>query len=160
MSYLVIIPIINLVGLAILGYLYIRQAKIIKAIFPELPGQKEKASFVEALQQILTELEDLKKREVILNKNIANFSLESLENIQKHALYRYNPYGDTGGDQSFSICLLNGKETGILFTSLHTRAGTRIYAKNIIQSKPEIELSLEERQTLNIALGKQLQKGD
>jgi hypothetical protein len=51
--------------------------------------------------------------------------------LQKLGFVRFNPFSDTGGDQSFSLCLLDQNNNGIVITSLHSRAATRLYAKEI-----------------------------
>jgi len=43
----------------------------------------------------------------------------------------YNPFGDTGGNQSFVISLLDARGDGFVITSLHSREHTRIYAKEV-----------------------------
>ncbi len=132
-------------------YLY-RQNRKFKLILPQMQDKEGKTSLLSKFQGVLDELENLNKREQLLNRNLKDFSLEGLNHIQKVSLIRYNPYGDTGGDQSFSLCLLDGKGIGILLTSLHTRSGTRIYARKINEGKSELQLSKEEQETLNKAL--------
>jgi len=61
---------------------------------------------------------------------------------------KFNPFSDTGGDQSFVLSLLDRGGSGILLTSLHGRGATRIYVKKIINGKSEQELSTEEKQVL------------
>lgn len=88
-----------------------------------------------------------------LEAKLDNLSRQSLRNIQKVGLIRYNPYQDTGGDQSFSLALLNGKGTGLVITSLHTRSGTRVYAKPVIAGKAEnYKFSEEEEEVIEKAL--------
>lgn len=55
--------------------------------------------------------------------------------FQKHALIRFNPFEDTGGDQSFVFSILDGADNGVVVTSLHSRGGTRIYAKEVFGGK-------------------------
>ncbi len=75
------------------------------------------------------------------------------KSIQKMALHRYNPYHDTGGDQSFSLALLDAVGDGVVITSLHSRAGTRVFAKKVTQGKEdESRFSGEERQVIEQAL--------
>lgn len=73
--------------------------------------------------------------------------------IQKLGFVRYNPFGNTGGDQSFCLCLLDEHDNGILVTSLHTRQQTRLYTKEIVLGKPidKGELSKEEADCLKKA---------
>ncbi len=51
--------------------------------------------------------------------------------IQRTGLVRYNPFEDTGGNQSFAVALLDANGDGVVVSSLHARNGTRIYAKAI-----------------------------
>ena len=78
---------------------------------------------------------------------------ESQRFVHKVVLKRFNPFDDAGGDQSFSLALMDKKGSGVILSSLHGRSGTRIYAKPIREGKElNYELSKEERDVLNIAL--------
>jgi Protein of unknown function (DUF4446) len=71
--------------------------------------------------------------------------------IQKTGLVRYNPFEDTGGNQSFAVALLDAHGDGLIVSSLHARSGTRIYAKAIAAGKAEAALSEEEAEALRRA---------
>ncbi len=72
--------------------------------------------------------------------------------IQKVGLVRFNPFADTGGDQSFTLALLSGKDSGFVISSLHSRDSTRLYAKPIKKGKASgYELSTEEEQAIKRA---------
>jgi hypothetical protein len=72
--------------------------------------------------------------------------------IQKIGLLRFNPFKDTGGDQSFILALLDAKDTGVVITALYSRSGTRWYAKKVLKGRgSEHELSDEEKKALHIA---------
>jgi len=65
--------------------------------------------------------------------------------IQKIGLVRFNPFKDTGGDQSFILSLLDAHNTGVVISGLYSRTGTRWYAKKVVVGKgSEHELSDEE----------------
>jgi len=71
----------------------------------------------------------------------------------KIGLIRFNPFKDVGGDQSFAIAILNGKNNGITINSLFTREGTRVYAKSIIGGEAEkYPLTEEEKEAIKIAM--------
>lgn len=79
------------------------------------------------------------------------------ESIHKTELLRFNPFREVGGNQSFAIALLNGKNTGFVISSIHTREGTRVYAKpveNGAETK-EYPLSDEERHVIGLAIRRQ-----
>lgn len=77
----------------------------------------------------------------------------SFRGLHKTGLVRFNPFKEVGGDQSFAIALLNGKNSGIIISSLYTREGTRIYAKAVAAGKSEkYPLTEEEEQAIKIAM--------
>jgi hypothetical protein len=51
--------------------------------------------------------------------------------FQRVGLVRYNPFEETGGNQSFALALLDADGDGWVLSSLHARSGTRVYAKAI-----------------------------
>ncbi len=74
--------------------------------------------------------------------------------IQKKAIVRFNPFADTGGDQSFAMALLDENDDGVVLSSLHARDATRVYAKPVEKGKSRYQLTDEEKQVLSNALGK------
>jgi len=76
----------------------------------------------------------------------------SFKGLHKFAVIRFNPFKDIGGNQSFVVALLDGKNSGIVISSLHTREGTRVYAKPVIKGKcEEYQLTEEEIKAISIA---------
>lgn len=73
--------------------------------------------------------------------------------IKKIGVVRFNPFKNTGGDQSFAIALLNSENSGIIISSLFLREGTRIYAKPIDKLKSSYPLSKEENEAIKKAVG-------
>ena len=72
--------------------------------------------------------------------------------LRRVGVVRYNPFQDSGGDQSFALALLDHAGTGIVISSLHGRAETRIFAKQIENGKSTHSLSEEEQQAIRAAL--------
>ena len=69
-------------------------------------------------------------------------------------LVRFNPFEDTGGNQSFALALVDGRGDGFIVSSLHSRTGTRLYAKAVTAGASETALSDEESDALKQALAK------
>jgi hypothetical protein len=66
-------------------------------------------------------------------------------------LVRFNPFDDTGGNQSFALALLDAREDGFVISSLHSRSATRFYAKAVVGGRPEAALSDEEAEAVKMA---------
>ena len=82
------------------------------------------------------------------------FQTSSKLNISRIGLIKYNPFKETGGNNSFSLVLLDGNKNGIIITSLHTRERTRLYLKEVKLGKSKIELSEDEAKALKESLSK------
>ena|SRR5213592_2127881 len=72
--------------------------------------------------------------------------------LRKVGVVRFNPFQDSGGDQSFVIALLDQAGTGLIISSLHGRAETRIFAKQVTEGRSTHALSDEEQQAIRAAL--------
>lgn len=64
--------------------------------------------------------------------------------FQRVGIVRYNPFEETGGNQSFALALLDAAGDGWVLSSLHARSGTRVYAKAITAGRSDAGLSAEE----------------
>lgn len=109
-------------------------------------------SLITLLDELIKKVENLKKDIDEVSIRCNRIEKSGLFHIQKIGLLRFNPFKDTGGDQSFILALLNGEGTGIVISSLHSRTGTRWYAKKIIQGKgTEYDLSSDEEKAVKQA---------
>jgi hypothetical protein len=71
--------------------------------------------------------------------------------LQHVGVVRFNPFRDTGGDQSFALALADGRGHGVILSSLHTREVTRVYAKPLEEWESSYSLTEEERQAISLA---------
>lgn len=124
---------------------------IILRFFNRLVKKSNKGDLKRVLEKILATGTGNTKTIKILEKEIDRLQDEGRFHVQKVGLIRFNPFQETGGDHSFSIALLDGKDTGVVLTGLHTRERTRVYAKAIKKGKSEHELSNEEKKAFTKA---------
>jgi len=92
---------------------------------------------LERVETVARELDEVVARQAVL------------EGVQRRAfqrvgLVRFNPFEDTGGNQSFALALLDAEGNGWVLSSLHARTGTRVYAKAIRDGRSDGALSDEE----------------
>ncbi len=101
-----------------------------------------------ALKQVdeaLNTSDIIKRRLRVIQKK-----LES--SITRKVLKRYNPFHDTGSNQSFSLCLLDSNHNGVIISGLYSRGQTNLYSKEVSEGKPLNNLSDEEQEVLNESL--------
>jgi Protein of unknown function (DUF4446) len=94
---------------------------------------------------VARELDELSARSAVLEAN-------GRRALQRAALVRFNPFEETGGNQSFALALTDANGDGFVVSSLHARAGTRLYAKTVTAGRSEAALSAEEAEALRLAL--------
>lgn len=66
-------------------------------------------------------------------------------------IVRFNPFQDSGGDQSFSIAWVDDQVNGVVISSLYSRSGTRIYAKPLARGNSSYNLTEEEQEAIRQA---------
>ena len=83
--------------------------------------------------------------------------LQQLKILAEHGysrvgFVRFNPFADTGGDQSFCLALLDTHGSGWVLSSIHARTGTRVYSKQVLDGRSIHNLSEEESTAVTKAL--------
>jgi hypothetical protein len=91
--------------------------------------------------------DDLERRASVLEATQAR-------TVQGVVLVRFNPYDDTGGNQSFVLAAVDPSGNGALLTSLHARNQTRLYGKAVVAGAIEGQGSAEEDEALRLAVAR------
>lgn len=109
-------------------------------------------NLAEILDKILKDINKTKTETEGLKRQLDKLEDKSVNFTQRVKVLRFNPFSNTGGDQSFILTILDEEDTGILLTSLHGRGVTRWYAKNVKKGKGiDYELSKEELKAIQHA---------
>lgn len=133
------------VWLLVLSFLIWRSAKK----YSHFTNGLGKKDLMTALDKLFKDFELESKQLSELSKALEKARKENIYNIQKIGLVRFNPFAGTGGNQSFCLAILDGEDSGLVISSLHSRDTTRIYAKPVKSGKAEgYELSTEEKQAI------------
>jgi hypothetical protein len=112
----------------------------------------DKKTLPAILESVLRDTHTTRKALGDLAKRCDTMEKESQFHIQKIGLLRFNPFKDTGGDQSFILTLVDANDTGVIISGLYSRSGTRWYAKKLVKGRGfEHELSDEEKKALKLA---------
>lgn len=105
------------------------------------------------MDALLSEAKVTQNQIDMLQKQCDTIEKNGFFHIQRIGLVRFNPFKDTGGDQSFILALLDGKSTGVVISGLYSRAGTRWYAKKVFEGKGVgHHLSHEEKNAISQAI--------
>jgi hypothetical protein len=141
----VVLGVVTLVWLGVLTYFFLK----FSSSYQKLVTNNTKESLIDILRDILNQEKSLKKDIDQLYGRCDTLEKDGLSYVQKIGLSRFNPFKDTGGDQSFILTLLNADNTGVVISSLHSRTGTRWYAKKVVKGKGiEYALSSDEEKAV------------
>ena len=121
--------------------------------YRRLAGHIKAGDLKDILESILKNQTIQAKDINTLNDQLVTLSDDAKLHFQRIGLVRYNPFADTGGDQSFVIALLNDRGHGFVITSLHSRDATRVFAKPVKSGQSNrYDLSKEEQKAVKQAL--------
>lgn len=111
---------------------------------------------VDLEQVILEQRKDLSQQKAHLSQladahsQTRNLAFSAIHQV---GMIRFNPFRDIGGDQSFSLALLNGKKDGIIISSLYSREGVRVYSKAVKNAEAvKYPLTNEEKSAIALAI--------
>lgn len=119
------------IWLAILTVFHLNLLRHYRALTKGAGGQ----NLAQILEKLVSDLNLSQNKLQQILEEIAKIKTADRKNFQKYALYRFNPFEDTGGDQSFVAAILDGANNGLVISSLHSRGGTRVYAKQVEKAK-------------------------
>ena len=103
------------------------------------------------LKELLVQFEKIKEDLKKTSKEVEGLKNNIQITIQKVGIIRFTPFKEIGGDQSFSIALLDKNDNGIVVTSIYSKERSRIFAKPIENGQSTYKLSREEEETIQKA---------
>jgi hypothetical protein len=109
-------------------------------------------TFEDAMDRYVSRLDDTVAHVDALAQLCKAVETNLLGTIQRVGIVRFNPFSDTGSDQSFAVALLDGNGSGIVLSSLFSRSSTRIFAKSVVAGKSSHPLTDEEREAIDQAM--------
>ena len=92
-----------------------------------------KAGLISLLEGIQKTISANEARVTKLESGFTKEKEASLNHLQNLVVRRFNPFSNTGGDQSFILGLLDGNKNGVVISSLHSRENTRFYIKTVVE---------------------------
>ena len=140
--------VIALLALLLALWLVLRTRRLARqsAFRPQMPADLQSKVEAEAmrLDGLISQVEELRGR-------LPTVEGRASASLQRIGVVRFNPFADTGGQQSFVVALLDARNTGVLISSLHSRQQTRVYMKQITEGRSDTQLSEEEVEALRQA---------
>ncbi len=141
-----------IIGLAIVVFVQSRRIRRAADSYRSLVSDSQGGSLQQLLDQHLGKVIEVGTRMEELSALYESLESRSRGSLQHVGMVRFNPFEDTGSDQSFAIALLDDRRDGIVLSSLHGRGQTRIFAKPVEGGTSTHQLSDEEAQAIRVAV--------
>lgn len=145
---------IIMVVLFILVTVNMVKTKKIRKKYEAFMQGKNAESLEDTLVTRIQQIDQLLISEKKTREDIEKISDVLMSTFQKVGMVKYDAFHEMGGKLSFSLALLDQKNDGFIINAMHSREGCYTYIKEILNGNSIIVLADEEREALNIALGK------
>ncbi len=146
--------VLALLALAGAGLLLARQQRLHR-LYRRLMTGTSGANLEAILNDYLTRVQQTADQIEAVDRLARRLEKAAYFSLQHLGVVRFNPFSDTGGDQSFAIALVDGHGNGVVLSSLHARDVTRVYAKPLQKWESTYPLTDEEKQAIARAYKKQ-----
>jgi len=141
--------VVVLVGLWLLA-VQLRLSRVVDS-HNRLVGGVDEGNLEDSLGRQIAYIIETKAKVETLQNDLSRTSGALQFAVQRVGLVRFNPFDDTGGDQSFAVALLDARGDGLVLSSLFARRETRIFAKPVQGGKSKHTLTAEEQRAIDLA---------
>jgi hypothetical protein len=141
-----------IIGLAAFALVHARRLRRATDAYRSLVADGQGGSLQQVLDAHLGKVVEVGAELERLSELHEYLEVRSRGSLQHVGLVRFNPFEDTGSDQSFAIALLDDRRDGIVLSSLHGRGQTRVFAKPVEGGESSHALSAEETEAIHIAV--------
>ncbi len=109
-------------------------------------------SLEETLASHLQKVAQAERRMDAVEQAVAILQAQMPACLRKTGLVRFDAFEDVGGEQSFSLALLDFNNNGFVLTSVYSRNDVRFYGKAIREGRGSHTLTKEEERALREAV--------
>ena len=148
------VMLISLILLIVFMVKYTKLSKNYKRFMMTSDGN----SIEKELQLKFNKVNTVSSKVRVIEERLAGIDETLVTTYQKMGLVKYDAFKEMGGKLSFSLALLNQDNTGIVISSMHSREGCYTYTKEIIKGESFVLLADEEREALDQAMKKDIEK--
>ena len=142
--------VLAIAGLGIAGSLLVRVRRFARP-FEALAAAAAQSNVADLLQAQLQGVERNSHRIEEVLTYTRRLRSQSMNALQGIGFLRYDAFDEVRGKQSFSCCLVDAHQNGVLITSIAGRTDSRTYAKPVKAGACDTAISEEEKQAIELA---------
>ena len=147
-TFVIILGVIAVVGLA-LALSMRAQSSVLSRRFSAVTGE---TGDVDSLQALLATLQRHSQEITTIQNALQQLEIDGRTHYQRTGLVRYDAFDGVAGQQSYSLCLLDANNNGVVLSSLVGTNFSRGYAVEILSGEAQRKLGDEEAKALSEAL--------
>jgi len=144
---LVLLVIVLFIWLGVLG----SRLKKLRKQYVAVMGNTGITNIEDVMLEVKNRLEEQEQQAEKLAKRVDAVETELPQVKGKVGIVRYNAFSDGGNDLSFSLAIVNEEKDGAVFSGLHSRESTYVYAKPVQKGESNYPLTPEEKQAIQSA---------
>lgn len=149
---MVILLLIVVIGLGVFVGIMLKEHKKLLKKYEKFMQGKRAMSLEDQIQNLAATVEQLCYESDVHAEDINNIYKKHEFAFQKMGLIKYDAYSQMGGKLSYALTLLDEHNNGFITNSVHSSAGCFSYTKRIKNGQSEIDLSPEEKASLEKAI--------
>jgi len=149
---LVLILLLVVIGLFIYVVVMSKRNKRLTRRYERFMQGERAESLEDQIQSLIATVDQLCYESDVHAEDINNLYHKHEFAFQKMGLIKYDAYKEMGGKLSYALTLLDENNNGFLTNSVHSSTGCYSYTKRIKQGTCEIDLSPEEKASLEKAI--------
>lgn len=141
-----------------LGALVLAALSLVLSLLALRSGSRRPAQLSGAIPSLASEMERIDRlsaQVAALAGRLDAAEAQARTAMQSIGVVRFNPFEDTGSNQSFVLALLDARGDGFVLSSMHSRQQTRVFLKSVTGGKAETAISEEEAEAIRRARTRQ-----
>ncbi|CAM4377351.1 DUF4446 domain-containing protein [Paenibacillus endophyticus] len=125
--------------------------KKLRKQYTAVMGNTGVTNMEEVIIQLKEGLAEQQQANIVLKAQLADVQAALPLQKSKVGIVRYNAFAEQGSDLSFSIAIINQEKDGAIFSGIHSRENTYVYAKPVEKGESTYPLTPEERKAIHEA---------
>ncbi|GKU77141.1 DUF4446 family protein [Paenibacillus sp. L3-i20] len=142
-----VLVIVLLIRMSVIG----RRLKKLRKQYVDVMGDTGVTNIEEVVISLKNDLESQRLQTEQLQQQMATMQATLPKMKSKIGIHRYNAFSDGGSELSFSLAIVNDEKDGAVFSGLHNRESTYVYAKPVVKGDSPYPLTPEERKSIEEA---------
>jgi hypothetical protein len=114
-------------------------------------GGKKAGSFESVLVSIQRGLSGIESTHDEIKRRLVGAEKRLARSIRNVKTIRFNPFTDSGSNQSFATAIIDDHGDGVILSSLYSRERVSVFAKPVLKGKAQYDLTEEEDTVLKEA---------